>query len=209
MGTAVDDFIPEISRGAKNCPYPTQIDALVRAARQFCVESWYVKRLLFITAVPNVSQYLLPLESNDEEIIAISYASVVQTNGGLLPMAPQAFGNPNQAPQIPRRWAYIVPNKIAVWPLPNLAYPLQIEVIVQPTQNAESIPTEVFKKYQRTVGYGALAWIYGMREETFYDPREAMRCAKAFEAGIGNGKTEALRGSLPGNPRVIPRRFLV
>jgi hypothetical protein len=209
MGTAVDDFIPEISRGAKNCPYPTQVDALVRAARQFCNESWYVKRLLLITLTPNVSQYDLPLSSGDEEIIAISYASVTQINGGTLPMWAGAITNPNRAPQLPRQWAYIVPSRIAVFPLPDKAYPVQVEVIVQPIQSADEIPTEVFKKYQRTIGYGALAWIYGMREETFYDPREAARCAKAFEAGINNGKTEALRASLPGNQRVMPRRFLI
>ena len=210
MGTPLDSFLPEIARLSKDVPEPTQTDALLRAARQFCFETWFVNRLLSITCEQYVSLYQLPVDAGEEEIIFVQYASVTQLpNGGTLPMYPTPITNPNNRPQLPRNWAFVQPSAINLIPKPDKAYPVQVMVIIQPTATATTLPTELFKDYARTIGYGALAWIYAMPGEVWTNPAGADRMARAFAAGINNGKTQALRRSLPGITRATPRRWIL
>ncbi len=210
MNVPLDDFVPEISRLAKNVPYPTQTDALLRAARQFCYETWYVKRLITLTTQQYVGLYALPMESGEEEIVTINAASgTQQPNGGTLPLWPTQVGNPNRAPQFPRWYSLVLPSSVNFFPIPDKEYPMQVQVVVQPTADAENLPIELFRGYARTIGYGAMSWIYAMPGESFTNVNEAQRMGRMFEAGINNGKTQAMRALLPGNPRVLPRRWVI
>jgi len=198
---SVEDFYSEVRRSARGIPEPMLRDAIVRAARIFCRESWYVRRYVLITTVAGQSNYEITDTQNEDAINVlrgqVQDIATPPNIGEIRPLlsVETARINPNLYinPSKPRWYGYAPVNTLILYPTPDNAYMVTVVVPVQPVKGGTYIPDELLQDYEDTIGQGALMWLYRMRTAEWFDPNEAARCEMEFNRGWTKAKTIALR----------------
>ena len=206
----VQDLFPEIRRVVKGCPEPTMQDALVRAARGFCSESWILRRVQSFTAVAGQQVYPVQAPPN-EEAIALKHAQVQSLAPGAawrpLRFVYPTLVNPNVGARMPGGICFIPYSGIALLPAPDNAYPVQVELVTQPVIGTAQIPDELVVRYDRALGYGALAWILRMQGDPWFNPQAAEEYGQLFEQAVVKARGEAAFDFTPGQRQWIRGGF--
>jgi hypothetical protein len=209
----VADVIVDLKQKLRNCPGDTIIRAYIRAAREFCGESRWMRLTLAAATSPNVQLYSLGNDPN-LEILAVSAVSVT-VPGTPLPIKvalPPIVGmamDPNLRPGVPVEHSYVPEGQIAFNPTPDKVYPVTITLIVQPKVTAVELPDELLVKWDRTFQAGALAYLFEIPGEVWANPQQALMEMAKFRSGKSNAKADAQRQYQTGGQRLRPRRFVV
>jgi hypothetical protein len=206
----LQDLHGEIRRACRGCPDPTLDDALLRAARAFCAETWLLRRPYAFTAVAGQQQYPLQAPPN-EEVIAVKHAQL----GGLAPgeaVLPLRFVyptlvNPNAGPRRPYGICFVPYDGVALVPPPDAAYPVQLELITQPAAGTRAIADELGRRHDRALGYGALDWLLRMPADPWFNPQAAEEYRLLFGQAIVRARGEAAFDFSPNQARWIGRGF--
>jgi hypothetical protein len=115
--------------------------------------------------------------------------------------------NPDVTTGTPRWYAYVPEGMFKLYPPPDKTYGLTITAVVQPRDDVARLPRDLFKKHQRVLDAGALAYLHVIDKQAFSNPREGVRQQTIFQAGINNAKADAQRNYATGSQRAKPRRF--
>ena len=204
----IDDFLLEIRPSVPDCPEPAMYAAIIRAARVFCFDSWFVRRSVTLDTVANQSLYTL-VTPVGEEVFALKHAQIYSPETGVIPLrfAYGTFQNPNSGLEIPNRITYIPDGVVSLYPTPDQAYEVTVEVLTQPSLETQVIPDELASSFRTYIGAGALAWLYSHKGQSYYDPVESLRKESTFNAGINKAKAKAAFDNTPGPQAWVNRGF--
>jgi hypothetical protein len=209
----IECFYPEVRVHLPSVPEPLLSMALVRAAQDFCHQTWFVRRLVVITTVAGESNYSIAAVVNSgEEVIGVRAAQVQPSDGSRVrPLGSPDFSNirPDLSPGIPTDFTYLPYDHISFARPPDGVYSVPVEVAVQPITGATALADELGPEWRRAIGYGALEWLYGMPKKSWADSRESARNAGLFAAAINIAKGQSLRNFNRRNLRMKPARFVV
>ena len=207
------DHLVNVAQVCRKCPTITLRRAYVRALRDWCKQTQWLRTAVSGVTVANSRQYSL---GNDPYLDVIGVfamqGSQSQSQGiEYWPIVPSDSGqwDPNMQPGMPVRYQYLPEAQFAVDPLPDDAYDLLITLIVQPKEGATQIPAAPLLKYSNEIEAGALSYLLAVPGQPWSDPQGALLQGRVFRSGISNGKAEAQRNFNVGSQRVRPRQFLV
>jgi len=208
---AVVDLVRDVKQVMQQCPALSIQRAYVRAARMFCLESRWLRRVITATLVPNTQYYSLgsdtlleiialgpvqfttpPVPGRGQNVISINSAD------------PGTF-DPNQSPGAPCWYAYIPEAQIGFNPTPNLAYPVSITLIVQPRDGVAQIPDELVVKWRYAFEEGCKWFLYEIPGEPWSEPGKAQLCRQNYRGWVNEARAEVNRGYQQGPVRARPR----
>jgi hypothetical protein len=211
----VFDQLRNVASVARKCPTPLLQAAYVTAVREWCGQTRWLRETVpgFTTAGDAI--YSLGADPLLEIIAiqAMSLAYTVQPSGTpqTRPVVPSDSGgwDPNRQSSMPIWYSYVPEAQFALFPTPDKQYDLTITVVVQPVDNVARIPEAPLRKYSTIFESGALAQLLSNQGTTWYNPAEAARHGRIFQAGVSNGKAEVQRNFNSGAQRARPRPFLL
>ena len=207
------DQLVNIAQVCRKCPTITLRRAYVRALREWCQQTQWLRTAVSGSTVADTRQYslgndpyldvigILAMQGSQSQSQGIQYWPIVPSDSGQW--------DPNMNPGMPVRYQYVAEAQFAVDPLPDAVYGLLITLIVQPKEGATQIPAAPLLKYSNEIEAGALAYLLAVPGQPWSDPQGAVVQGKAFRSGISNGKAEAQRNFNVGSQRVRPRQFIV
>lgn len=203
----LDSLLPLVRRHAAGCPDFVIIDALRHAAREFCRDSWFVKRSIDVPLLGGQAFYDLTPASGDEEIIAVD--AVEYRGEPLDPVDPKAVP---QKPGAPCAFLWLPPATLELAPFPphdatGLDDPVYASVVVQPTAAAATYPDEIAREFDHALADGAIARACGVEGAAWSSMALAAKHGQLFYTAKMNAKGKALRAHLPRGLRVQPVRF--
>lgn len=204
---SLESLLPLVRRHAAGCPDFVILDALRYAAREFCRDSWFVKRTLEVPLYAGQAFYDLEPESADEEIIGVD---AVQYLG--LPLEPADPKAVFQRSGSPRVFLWLPPATLEIAPYPSadagsLVDPMFVSVVVQPKETAATYPDDIQREFDHCIADGAVARVCGVEGAAWSSPRLALKHGQIFYTSKMNAKGKALRAHMPRGLRVQPVRF--
>ena len=107
-----------------------------------------------------------------------------------------------------RTWPWAVQaSGVALVPVPDNAYPVQLELVTQPVAGTMQLPDELAVRYDRALGYGALEWILRMQGDPWFNPQAADEYALLFNQEIVKARGEAAFDFTPNQRQWIGAGF--
>lgn len=207
----VFDNCANVAQIARGCPTPTLRRAYVRAMRDWCAQTQWLRINAVGATEANIALYDL---GSDPLLEIVGLFAVSGQDDSFTPpqqwdlgMSNPGTWNPAIGPGRPLRAAYIPEGQMALNPTPDAVYGITYTAIVQPKDGVVEIPAEPLKKYSTAIEAGALEYLLGMKGTPWYDPNEGLRRGREFSAGISNGKAEAQRAYNTGSQRITRRPF--
>lgn len=207
-------LLQRVAQQVRRCPEPTLVQAYRDAARQFCLESRWLRRTLdpFLTEA-NVTRYDLVPGTSDPMLEVISVRTMVAYGGSPLsswrlgPSDPTLW-NPSIAAGAPQTYAYVPEAQVDVFPTPDTEYTLTTTVCCQPLIDAQELPDDLLRKWDRQLSDGAMAYLYEIPGQAWSNPGAARSHRIAFQAAINNAKGDEQRAYNMGTVTArIPRLF--
>jgi hypothetical protein len=207
----VFDQLANVAQIARGCPTVTLRRAFVRAMRDWCAQTQWLR--ITASGVTEAGEVLYDLGSDPLlEIIGLyavsgSNPALAPPNSWPLTMSDPSSWNPLISPGAPLRAAYTPEGQMALNPTPDGAYDMVYNAIVQPKDGVVQIPSQPLKKYSTPIEAGTLAYLLAMKDTPWFNPGEAAKKQREFGAGISNGKAEVQRNYNTGSQRASPRPF--
>ena len=210
----VNDYLANVAQVARKCPTVTLRHAYMRAFREWCQQTQWLRTNIPGVTTENIAQYSLG-DDPQLDIIGIFAMSASLPTGAAaagpsiwyLPPGDSSNWNPNVQPEQPTRYCYIPEAQFALYPTPDQAYNLTITVILTPNEAAVNVPLAPLIKYSNDIEAGALEYLLALPGQPWTDKPMSMMKGKEFRAGISNGKAEAQRSYNTGAQRARPRGF--
>jgi len=210
----VNDYLANVAQIARKCPTNTLRHAYMRAFREWCQQTQWLKTNVPGSTVVGQQQYTLGNDPNLDIIGIYALQATFTPAGG----APQTWGlaptdsntwNPNVAPSPqPNQYQYVPEAQFAIWPTPSTVIALVATVIITPKEDAVNIPQAPLQKYSNDIEAGALAYLLMLPGQPWSNPAAAQVYKREFQSGISNGKAEVQRGYNTGPGRARPRMIV-
>lgn len=212
----VNDYLANVAQMVRKAPTQTLRHAFVRAMREWCQQTQWLRTTVSGETVADVSQYSLGDDPNLDVIGIASMQGSIQLSGAQSPQTwalgkPNDTGswNPNFQPGQPLQYTYVPESQFALFPTPDQVYQLSIVMIITPKESAVNVPQSPLQKYSNDIEAGALAYLFDIPGMPWTNPTQALKYEKRFSDGIANGKAEVQRGYNTGARRARPRAFTV
>lgn len=209
---SADDQLVNIAQICQKTPTITLRRAFVRAMREWCQQSLWLRESVAGATAANTRLYNLgtdpyldivsiaAMQGSQSPAVGIQYWPITASDPTLW--------DPNLPAGQPVRYAYVPEGQFAVDPLPLQAYSLLVTINVQPKEGAAMIPSSPLVKYSNEIEAGALAYLLNIPGQKWTNPQMAELYARKFQAGIANAKAEVQRGYNTGSVRARPRNFV-
>ena len=207
------DQLVNIAQICRKCPTITLRRAYVRALREWCQQTQWL-RTNVDGQVTTASRQSSLGDDPYLEIVGIKAMNGSQSaSQGIQfwPIVPSDSGqwDPNMVPGMPVRFQYIPEAQFAVDPFPFQTYGITITLILQPKEGAVMIPQAPLLKYSNEIEAGALSYLMSLTGQPWSNPVESLRRDKEFRSGISNGKAEVAKNFNVGSTRARQRQFIV
>lgn len=205
----VNDYLANVAQIVRKVPSVTLRHAYMRAFREWCQQTQWLRTNVAGVTVADQQQYDLGNDP-DLDIIGIfaMQASWQPTGGNLqtwgLPPSDSGNWNPNVTTGQPLRYAYVPEAQFALYPIPDQEYTLSVTAILSPKEAAVNVPLAPLIKYSNDIEAGALAYLYEIPGMPWSSAQMSLVKMKMFQAGINNGKAEAQRSYNTGAMRARP-----
>lgn len=205
---SIDVLLPLVRRHVQKCPDFTIKFALNHVARQFCDDTYYLKRTIELPIVIGTGYYDLTLSAYpEEEIIAVKNAEFQKKPLGFVASerVPVETGFP------PRSLIFYPPATIELVPTPDESTTdtISIETVSKPILDSAVIPDELIRKYDRCLANGAISYLYTMPNEGWTNYPGAVAFDNMYKSDMLNAKSEQMFGMVHRNVLMAPRRFLI
>lgn len=212
----VNGYLANVAQYARKCPTNTLRHAYVRALREWCQQTQWLRMMIPGATEANVQQYLLGNDPNLDIIGIASMQGSIQLSGAQSPQTwaitppndPGAW-NPDFQPNMPLQYTYVPEAAFSLFPIPNKVYQLAVVVILTPKEDAVNVPQAPLQKYSNDIEAGALEYLFDLPGMPWSSPAMALKYGKLFKDGIANGKAEVQRGYNTGARRARPRAFII
>jgi hypothetical protein len=208
----VFDQLANVALVARKCPSTTMRRAYVKAMRDWCAETRWLRIAITGATVADQQQYDLGSDTYTEIIaiyaMQVTIPTAVEQTLPVYPGNPGAW-NPNLQTGIPTQYAYIPEGKFALWQIPDDVYSLNVVVAIQPKAEVTQIPSEPLKKYSTAFEAGALMHLLRLPGQPWTNPEMASKVYEPiWNSAISNAKAEVARNFNSGSQRVKPRAFV-
>jgi hypothetical protein len=206
------DLLQNVAQKIRRAPEPTLVHAYREAARKFCVESHWLRRETPVLTEADVPQYDLVETGMDDPLLEIIGVRVITIAGTgmasrrINPSDPMGW-DPSTEPGAPVTWCYIPEQLVNLFPTPDAVYTLTVTLEVQPLVDAESLPDDLLRKWDRALSQGALAYLYDLHGQPWYNPQLARKNELLFQAAINNAKADVQRAYNTGTVMARIRRL--
>lgn len=186
------DFYTEIRRNCRGVTNPSMDAAILRAAREFCRETWFIRRTQVISTSAKLAQYDIVSPVN-EETIALKHAQLTDADGKTAPLrfGYQTYANPNLTDGRPSQLYFVPYTSLTLAPPPDGVYQLTIELITQPRHSGVYIPDELLTGWDQALGNGALAWLMLQAQNPWANAALAQQNKVMFDQAIVAGRRQA------------------
>ncbi len=212
----VNGYLANVAQIARKCPTTTLRHAYMRAFREWCQQTQWLRTNVPGTTVTDQRQYQLG-DDPDLDIMGIfamqgslpPQSGTTATTTQYWPILPSdsQFWNQNLSPSQPLRYQYIPEAQFALDPIPQQEYGLQVTVILAPNEAAVNVPLAPLVKYSNDIEAGALEYLLMLPGMPWTDKPLSVVMGRTFRSGISNGKAEAQRTFNVGVTRARPRPF--
>ena len=207
-------LLQNVAQKVRRCPEPTLVHAYREAARQFCIESRWLRRTVLLGLATGESSVEVTLSSADAglEVVGVkgvrAYSQTDPDSDWPLPPSDPTLWRLNQVEAQPQKYAY-QPEALINIPAPSDAdYVLRVIAQVQPSDTTAELPDDLLAKWVRKLDVGALAYLYDIPGQPWTNERLARSSQTAFQAAINNAKADEQRNYNTGTVMArIPRRF--
>lgn len=208
-------LLQNVAQKVRKCPEPTLVQAYREAARQFCIESRWLRRTIELGALAGDSQVNVILDSaGDGDLDVIGIRSVRafspandDSDWAVTPGDPTLWQVNPRAAQ-PGRYAYQPEATILLAAPCDAAYTFKIVAQVAPNGSTETLPDDLLAKWSRMLDCGALAYLYEIPGQSWSNDGKARKEAVKFQAAINNAKADEQRSYNTGTVMArIPRMF--
>ena len=207
----VKDQLANIAQIVRRAPSIVLSRAYVRAYRDFCNQTRWLKVNVAGATVSGTAQYDLGTDTYTQ-IIGVAAIRATDSRGQRwnLQASISSQWDPNRGIDRPMAYAYVPDGQIALYATPNGVYDLLVSAIVQPkTETVSQVPAECLSKYSNEIEAGALAYLLMIPNEPWTNPQIAQAYAAQFRSGISNAKADVQRQHQSGSQRVMGRAFLI
>lgn len=197
---AIATLVGLVTMHIRNCPTPAITDALLRAAREFCDETRYVRESIVLDVVAD--QPLYTLEPEVLDYCEVCGVRAVEVDG--IPLVSEVQEGISHDEGGTDFWNYEPPDQLRLFDPPKADRDegLKVRLILQPKEDATEIPDIVLRRYRNTIAHGAIYWLASMTKAAWSDPVLADRFEKKWIKEKGHARTDADRGHGVGNFRV-------
>lgn len=211
---SVNDYLANVAQVARRCPTTTLRHAYMRAYREWCQCTQWLRTNIAGATVADQAQYAL---GNDPDLDIIGVFAIQATftpaggnpqTWGLAPTDSNTWSPNVPAGPQPVQYQYVPEAQFAVWPAPSTAIDLVVTAILTPKESAVNVPQAPLQKYSNDFEAGALEYLLMLSGMPWSNPQLAVMHGKVFRAGISNGKAEVQRGYNVGPGRARPRQFV-
>jgi hypothetical protein len=212
----VNEYLANVAQVARKCPTTTLRHAYMRAFREWCQQTQWLRTNVPGVTVAGQRQYNLGNDP-DLDIMGIfamqgsqtpaQNANAVNTQFWRIAPSDSTFWNENLSAGQPLRYAYIPEAQFALDPIPQQAYNLQVTVILAPDEASVNVPLAPLVKYSNDIEAGALEYLLMLPGMPWTDKPMSAAMGAKFRSGISNGKAEAQRMYNVGAQRMRPRPF--
>jgi hypothetical protein len=207
----VNDQLANIAQIVRRAPSIVLARAFVRAYRDFCNQTRWLKVNVAGSTVSGDTQYDLGTDTYTQ-IIGFAAVQATDSQGQKwnLQGSVSSMWDPNRGNDRPMAYAYVPDGQLALYPTPNAVYTLLVSAIVQPkSETVSQIPAECLSKYSNEIEAGALAYLLMIPNEPWTNPQLAQVWGAQFRSGIANAKADVQRQHQTGSQRVMGRAFLI
>jgi hypothetical protein len=207
------DQLVNIAQVVRKCPTITLRRAYVRALREWCQSTQWLRLNLAGSTAAGIRQYALGNDPYLDIVGVFAMQGQQSQSQGIQywPIVPSDSGqwDPNMVQGMPVRFQYVPEAQFALDPIPQQVYGLLLTLILQPKEGAQQIPESPLLKYSNEIEAGALAYLFDIPGQAWTNPMMAVKYDRIFRSGIANGKAEAQRSYNVGSQRARPRQFIV
>lgn len=210
------DLLQDVQQVVRRCPQPTLVQAYIRAARQFCTQTrWLRREALFETVADEKLEPLL-LDTGDASLEIIGVRRIVMSTletGSLnqwdiLPSASTSWRLQDR-PGRPMTYDYVPEGVVALHPTPDGAYGAVVVAQCTPIRTAVSLPDDLLTKWEYALADGATEYLLNIPGQPWSNPALAKaKYGTEFRAAINNAKADEQRSYNTGSVITnIPLRF--
>jgi hypothetical protein len=217
----VNSQLRNVAQLVRRCPLQTLRNAYAQAVRDWCHQThWLRKDITTSTIFQSGAEaaFVVPLSGQDDEFLEVigirDHITGIDTTTSPRPSEFKIWpGDPSNwdlsaLPSVPRWYAYRPEGMFDLYPSPRKDYGLRITAVLQPKDNALSVPDVVLKKWSSDIEAGALEYLFGIPGEAWSNKASADEWGKTYRSGINNAKADAQRRFNTGAQRVRPVRFI-
>lgn len=200
----LESFLTRLMVWVPSCPRPLADQALRDTAVRFCRDTEIVQTTVTpLDVSAGVSEYVVPLPTGRR----ISRVLRAQYRGTPLNGVSELPNDGAQA--VPDRYTSPTSTSVRLYPAPDETQTsvLFLDLAIEPTRNAETLPDELFDDWVEAIVAGAGAYICSIPDQPFTNPLVAAQLASVYKAKESEAKTEAGRVRVRSNSRVQFNRF--
>lgn len=193
---AVSTFFPRISTNVVGCPEPTMALAVVDACIAFCEDSLFVRQYQADqTCTIGVAAYTLPSTAYETPARVLT----VKVAGRVIYPAPLEAGalaeaTSNGTPQFYYTTRVDSALKLNLYPAPDSAYALSVEVALKPLRTATQVQDDLFNIWSDVICAGAVGRIQSIAGQMYSNPPAAATNMMLAAAGAKKARIESTVG---------------
>lgn len=184
--TDIEEFLPKVLPFAPGCPEPVALEHIRNAAMEFCEETklWRFDDSFDVGNDPNVvctpsGAVIHEIERCDFNGKKLDPAGI----GWLDEHHPDWRSDDFRLDGVPRYFTQIRPDTVRV--VPNQNGRLKVWLRLKPSEDAEQLPDFIATQHRNLIGWGALAGILMLPNQTFTDPNRATYFQAKFDQALG------------------------
>lgn len=184
--TDIEDFLTKVLPFAPGCPEPTAIEHIRNAAIEFCEETrlWRFEDTFDVGNDPNVvcvphGAVIQDIERCDFEGRKLEPVGI----GWLDEHYPRWRSDEFNMGAEPRYFTQMFPDTVRV--VPSKQGRVKVWLRLKPAEDAEQVPDFIATQHRNMIGWGALASILMLPNQTFSDPNRAAYFQARFDQSLG------------------------
>lgn len=184
--TDLEEFLTKVLPFAPGCPEPTAFEHIRNAAMEFCEETklWRFEDTFEVGDDPNVvcvpqGAVIHEIERCDFNGKRLEPVGI----GWLDEHHPDWRSDEFRLDGVPRYFTQVCPDTVRV--VPHQHGRLKVWLRLKPSEEADQLPDFIAAQHRNLIGWGALAGILMLPNQTFSDPNRATYFQGKFDQGIG------------------------
>lgn len=184
--TDLEDFLMKVLPFAPGCPEPTAIEHIRNAAIEFCEETrlWRSEDTFEVADDPNIvctpqGAVIQDIERCDFDGQKLEPVGV----GWLDEHYPDWRSDTFMTEGRPKFFTQTRPDTVRV--VPSKPGRVKVWLRLKPAEDAEQVPDFIATQHRNTIGWGALAGILMLPNQTFSNPNSATYFQAKFDQSLG------------------------
>lgn len=167
-----------------NCIFTTINEAANRCARNFFQRTHAWKTDVTISMVAGTREYKIDTGVDGADIAYIQQVRSVDRSRPVYRAANLEILNDNRTSSAITHFSHTGDLKLVVYPIPTAASDIRCTIALKPAVGSTVIPDDFLAHYSQEIVDGTLAELLRMKDQSWYDPKEAQIRRVDYKRGI-------------------------